>query len=116
MGTSARFLKGPWCALAQMEGVAGYFDHTSVPGSNDLGAVIHDEEVFASGVVTCIGHPIGVIVADTEARARAAARAVTVTYENLPAILSIDQAVAARSFFDVRLPSGPGPLHLILVS
>ena len=39
----------------QMEGVVAYFDHTSVPGSNDIGAVIHDEEVFASEKVTCIG-------------------------------------------------------------
>lgn len=39
----------------QMEGVVAYFDHTSVPGSNDIGAVIHDEEVFASDKVTCIG-------------------------------------------------------------
>lgn len=86
----------------QMEGVAGYFDHTSVPGSNDLGTVIHDEEVFASSIVTCIGHPIGVIVADTEAHARAAARAVTVSYEDIPAVLSIEQAIAAGSFYDVR--------------
>ena len=86
----------------QMEGVAGYFDHKSVPGSNDLGTVIHDEEVFASSIVTCIGHPIGVIVADTEAHARAAARAVLVSYEDIPAVLSIEQAIAAGSFFDVR--------------
>lgn len=38
-----------------MEGVVGYFDHTTVPGHNDIGAVIHDEEVFASEKVTCIG-------------------------------------------------------------
>lgn len=104
--------------VMQMEGVAGYFDHTSVPGANDLGTVIHDEEVFASSIVTCIGHPIGVIVADTEALARAAARAVIVSYEDIPAVLSIEQAIAAGSFFDVRSRSRalstwvlcPGPL------
>ena len=41
----------------QMEGVVGYYDHTSVPGHNDLGAVVHDEEIFASDTVTCIGAP-----------------------------------------------------------
>lgn len=85
-----------------MEGVAGFFDHTTVPGSNELGTVIHDEEVFATKLVTCIGHPIGVVVADTEAQARAAARAVAVTYEDMPAVLSIEQAIAAGSFYDVR--------------
>ncbi len=39
----------------QMEGVVGYFDHKDVPGHNDMGAVVHDEEVFASEKVTCIG-------------------------------------------------------------
>ena len=48
--------KAASCAL-QMEGVVGYFDHTSVPAHNDIGAVIHDEEVFASDKVTCIGAP-----------------------------------------------------------
>ena len=33
----------------------GYFDHKDVPGHNDMGAVVHDEEVFASEKVTCIG-------------------------------------------------------------
>jgi len=33
----------------------GYFDHTTVPGRNDLGPVVHDEEIFASDKVTCIG-------------------------------------------------------------
>ena len=42
-------------AAMQMEGVVGYFDHTTVPGHNDIGPVIHDEEIFASEKVTCIG-------------------------------------------------------------
>ena len=31
--------------MAQVEGVAGYFSAADVPGSNDLGAVVRDEEV-----------------------------------------------------------------------
>ena len=91
-----------------MEGVAGYFDAASVPGSNDLGAVVRDEEVFASRIVTCIGQPIGVVGADSEPAARAAARAVRVQYQDLPAVLSIDEAVAAGSFYEARR-GGPSP-------
>ena len=40
----------------------GYYDHTSVPGHNDLGAVVHDEEIFASDTVTCIGAPSSVML------------------------------------------------------
>lgn len=90
-----------------MEGVEGFYNHESVPGHNDTGAVIHDEEVFASKVVTCIGQAIGVIVAATEAQARAAARAVVVKYEDLPAVLSIEAAIAAGSFYQVLMLSLP---------
>ena len=42
---------------------------------------------------------IGVVVAETEAQARRAARAVSVSYDPLPAILSIEDAIAAKSFY-----------------
>ena len=36
-------------------GFAGLFLSKDVPGSNHIGPIIHDEEVFASDVVTCVG-------------------------------------------------------------
>jgi xanthine dehydrogenase/oxidase len=36
-----------------------------VPGGNDIGPVVYDEELFASELVTCVGQVIGVVVADT---------------------------------------------------
>ena len=47
------------------------------------------------------GHAIGVIVADTEAAAQAAARAVEVTYTDIAPVLSIEQAIEAGSYFEV---------------
>lgn len=52
-------------------------------------------------VVTCVGQPIGVVVAETEAAARAGARAVVVEYEELPALLDIKDAIAADSYYEV---------------
>lgn len=43
--------------------------------------------------------PIGVVVADTEAVARDAVKLVKVEYEDLPAIYTIQDAIAAGSFF-----------------
>ena len=68
-----------------------------------MGAVVHDEECFASEVVTCIGQPIGVIVADTEQHARMAARLVQVEYEDLTALISIEDAIEAGSYYEVKL-------------
>ena len=45
---------------------------------------------------------LGVVVAETEAAAREGAALVAVTYADLPAIMSIDDAVDAGSFFEVR--------------
>lgn len=84
-------------ALA-LPGVAGVFSAADLPGRNDIGAVIHDEELFATEKVTCVGQVIAIAVAETEAQARAAARAVIIEYEDLPALLDIDAAVAEKSF------------------
>jgi xanthine dehydrogenase/oxidase len=54
---------------------------------------------FAVDEVFTAGQPIGLIIADTEANARAGARAVLVEYEVLPQILSIEEAIEQSSFF-----------------
>lgn len=36
-------------------GVAGYFGADDVPGDNMIGPIMHDEEVFATKEVTCVG-------------------------------------------------------------
>ncbi|XP_020156704.1 xanthine dehydrogenase [Aegilops tauschii subsp. strangulata] len=79
-------------------GFAGVFLSKDVPGSNHIGPIIHDEEVFASDVVTCVGQIIGIVVADTHDNAKAAANKVNIEYSELPAILSISEAVKAGSF------------------
>ena len=66
-----------------------------------MGAVVYDEECFASEVVTCVGQPIGVVVADTEQHARMAVRLVKVEYEDLPALISIEDAIEAESYYQV---------------
>ncbi|DBA72485.1 TPA: hypothetical protein ACH3X2_010250 [Trebouxia sp. C0005] len=96
----AKILSVDASAAIRKPGVAGYFGHKDVPGGNDIGAVMHDEECFASEVVTCIGHVIGVVVADTEQHARMAARLVKVKYEDLPPLISIEDAIEAESFYE----------------
>lgn len=87
----------PSPALA-LQGVQAFFDHTHVDGENTHGAVIFDEEVFCTKTVTAVGLPIGLIVADSQQLARRAASLVKVTYEELPYITTIEEAIAAKSF------------------
>nr|AOE43256.1 xanthine dehydrogenase [Rostrostelium ellipticum] len=87
----------PAKALA-MPGVKGFYAAKDVAGENQCGPVFHDEELFASRTVLCQGYPIGVVVAETHQQALEASKAVAIQYEELPAVLTIDDAIAKNSF------------------
>ncbi|MFD1712066.1 xanthine dehydrogenase molybdopterin binding subunit [Ottowia flava] len=69
-----------------------------IPGDPVLATFVHDEPVLAQGEVHHVGQVIGLIVADSMRTARQAARAVRLDITPLPAILTIDDAMAAQSF------------------
>ncbi|XLR30272.1 hypothetical protein HN51_050143 [Arachis hypogaea] len=80
-------------------GFVGLFLAKDVLAHNKIEPVVYDEELFATEYVTCVVFQvIGVVVADTHENAKAAARKVNVKYEDLPAILSIKEAINAGSF------------------
>jgi len=85
-------------ALA-MEGVHGFYSAKDIPGNNQIGPVFRDEELFASETVLAHGFPIGIVVADTAHQARLATAKIKVEYEDLPAILTMDDAIAKESFY-----------------
>uniref|UniRef100_A0A3B4ZW22 Xanthine dehydrogenase/oxidase n=1 Tax=Stegastes partitus TaxID=144197 RepID=A0A3B4ZW22_9TELE len=62
-----------------------------IPGSNATGPIEYDETVLAEGQVTCVGHIIGAVVADTQLHAQRAARAVRIQYEELPPVVTIQE-------------------------
>lgn len=55
-------------------------------------------------LVTCVGQPLGIVAAETEEQARAAAAAVVVEYEDLPAVLDIEDAIAGKLYIVVFFP------------
>jgi xanthine dehydrogenase/oxidase len=84
---------GPGLAL-------GYVDINDIPReANMWGSIRKDEPFFADGVVRSQGQPIGLVYAETALQAQAASKLVKVVYEDLPVILTIDEAIAANSFF-----------------
>ena len=86
--------------MEDVPGVLGYFSAKDIPknGSNIIGPIAHDEEIFATEYVTCVGQVIGVVVAETRALALKAADAVKIEYDVLEPILSIEDAIA-KSFY-----------------
>lgn len=98
----AKIIKVDAQPALDMPGVYDFVDHTALPNSeaNWWGAPKSDEVFFAVDEVTTAGQPIGMILASTQKIAEAAARAVKVEYEELPAILTIEEAIEAESYFD----------------
>lgn len=86
----------------ELPGVAGWVDRHDLPNpqANWWGAPSCDETFFAVDEVFTAGQPIGMILADSAKRAEAAARVVKVVYEDLPAIFTIEEAIAHESYFD----------------
>ncbi|KAL4915020.1 Molybdopterin-binding domain of aldehyde dehydrogenase-domain-containing protein [Aspergillus aurantiobrunneus] len=95
----AKILHVDWTAALQA-GALGYVDRASLSAEkNTWGSVVHDEPIFATDEVHSHGQPIGLVYAESALVAQAAAKAVRVAYEDLPVILTIDEAIAAGSFF-----------------
>ena len=69
-----------------------------IPGENNCGPIVHDEQILASGEVEFVGQPVFAVAADTVDQARKAARLARIDYEEFEAILDIETAVAKKSF------------------
>jgi CO/xanthine dehydrogenase Mo-binding subunit len=63
-------------------------------GDHRMGAFIKDEHAIAKGKVRYVGEPVAAVAAESETAARLAARLVRVEYEELPAILTPEDALA----------------------
>ena len=85
-------------AALALPGVRGVVTAADIPGDPVLATFVHDEPIFATDVVQHVGQVVGLIVADTVQAARHAARQVKLDIAPLPAILTIEQAMAAQSF------------------
>jgi xanthine dehydrogenase large subunit len=80
--------------------VVAVFTAEDVPGENNIGPVLHDEPLLASDKVLFHGQPLFLVAARSHMAARRAARLAKVEYEELPALLSVADAMAAQSFIE----------------
>jgi xanthine dehydrogenase large subunit len=69
-----------------------------IPGENNYGSVVHDDPIFAEGLVEYAGQPLFAVAATTYRAARKAASLARVEYDELPAILDVRSALAAESY------------------
>jgi len=81
-------------------GVVTVFTADSFGHAIDVSPSPSPEPLLADGTVHFAGQPIFIVVAESHLEARKAARLAEIDYEELPAILSLDDALAADSRFE----------------
>ncbi len=113
-------------AALEMPGIHAVLFAEDVPGERMIGPVVHDEPVLVSDEVSAVGQPVALVVGESLAACRAAAKALVIEYAEAPAILSVEEGIAAGRFLcephrmrrgdvDAALASAPlriaGELH-----
>lgn len=78
-----------------IEGVRAVLTAADVPGVNRFGLAIQDQRALVEEKVRQYGEAVALVAAETEEMTAAAAARVRVSYQELPAVLSVDEALAS---------------------
>jgi xanthine dehydrogenase large subunit len=87
-------------AVRAAEGVVAVLSAADFDEMPDCSPSVHDEPLLATGRVHYVGQPIFLVAATSHLAARKAARLARVAYRELPALLTVDDALAANSRFE----------------
>ena len=69
-----------------------------IPGKNDIAPIRSDEPALAADLVEYEGQPVAAVAAASFDQARAAAKLIEIKYEPLPAVLTLEEALARESY------------------
>ncbi|CAN1488850.1 XdhB Xanthine dehydrogenase, molybdopterin-binding subunit B [Paracoccaceae bacterium] len=87
-------------AVRAAPGVVLVLSAEDLPDMPDCSPSAHDEPLLAVGRVHYVGQPVFLVVADSHLAARKAAKLGKISYRELPALLTVDDALAANSRFE----------------
>ncbi|MDH3658834.1 MAG: xanthine dehydrogenase molybdopterin binding subunit [Alphaproteobacteria bacterium] len=93
-------------AISAAPGVVAVLSAADIPGKNDCGPIIADDPILADGLVRSIGQPVFAVIAESYNEARRAVGMAKIDYEDLPAVLTPEEAKRQGSFV---VP----PMHLV---
>lgn len=94
----ARITKLDVAPCYQFDGVTIAITAKDVPGELDIGAILAGDPLLANGKVEYLGQPVLAVAANDLETARKAAMAAIVEYEDLPAVLSVEEALEKELF------------------
>lgn len=93
-----KILNVDYTEAENLPGVVKIYTYKDVPGENQIGAIIQDEELFAEKEVHFQGQPIAFIVADSLKIAKKAKKLIKIDIEKLPAVTTVDEAMDKQQF------------------
>lgn len=76
----------------KVEGVTAVITADDIPGENQIGGIVEDEELLAKHKVDYIGQPVAIVIAKDQLTARQAAKKIKIEIEELPAVLNPREA------------------------
>jgi xanthine dehydrogenase large subunit len=94
----AKIIRRNYDAVRAYEGVIDVADVRDIRGHNNISPTIGLEPLFADEIVDYVGCPVAAVIASSHEAAVRAARLAAIEYEILPALLTIPDALAARSY------------------
>jgi aldehyde oxidoreductase len=89
----AKIIKINKSEALSLTGVLAVLGSDDVKGTNLLKLAGDDQPVLCAGKVRMVGDPVAAVVAVTAKIAREAAKKVNVTYEKMPAVLTVEEAL-----------------------
>ncbi|MFD2238385.1 xanthine dehydrogenase molybdopterin binding subunit [Aureimonas populi] len=90
----ARIVSMDLAAVRAAPGVVAVLTAADIPGRNDYSPVFGDDPIFAEESVSFLGQPLFAVAGETLKAARAAAGLARVAYEEKPAAITLDEALA----------------------
>ena len=88
-------------AAAAFDRVAAVFTARDIPGQNQIGNIIQDEPLLAADAVDFAGQPVALVVAESEATARAARSLIELEIDPTPPVLDPREAYARGEIIGV---------------
>ncbi len=88
-------------AVRAAPGVVGVWSAADYPDMPDCAPASHDEPLLSTGRVHYVGQQVFLVAATSHLAARKAARLARITYADLPALLTVEDALAANSRFEL---------------
>ncbi|KAL0237574.1 hypothetical protein PCE1_000968 [Barthelona sp. PCE] len=96
----ARIISADYSDVWDVEGVVSVITADDIPGKNATGAISKDEEYLVTNECLYYGQPIALVVATTNKVAWLAAKKAKIEYEELDAVVTIEDAIAKECYFD----------------